>query len=207
MATYTLPELQYDYGALEPHLSGQIVELHHSKHHKTYVDGANTSIEKLSAARAAKDWGALVGLEQTLAFNLGGHLLHALYWSNLSPNGGGEPTGELRKAIDDTFDGFANFKDHMTQVVATAQGSAWAILSWEPAGRRLFLQQLYTHQDNHLVGAVPLLCIDAWEHAYYLQYKNVKADYAKAIWNVVNWDDVASRFAAATAGSTVATTS
>src|SRR5688572_27589136 len=106
MPTYTLPDLSYDCGALEPHLSGEIIELHHDKHHKTYVDGANTSIEKLAAARAEKKWDALVGLEQTLAFNLGGHLLHSLYWSNMSPDGGGEPTGELRTAIDDTFGGF-----------------------------------------------------------------------------------------------------
>jgi Fe-Mn family superoxide dismutase len=207
MPTYTLPDLTYDYGALEPHLSGQIIELHHDKHHKTYVDGANTSIEKLAAAREEKKWDSLVGLEQTLAFNLGGHLLHSLYWSNLSPDGGGEPSGALRAGIDDTFGGFESFREQMTQVVATAQGSAWAILSYEPAGQRLFIQQLYTHQDNHLIGAVPLLCIDAWEHAYYLQYKNVKADYAKAIWNVVDWDDVATRYASATSGSTVATTS
>jgi Fe-Mn family superoxide dismutase len=207
MPTYTLPDLTYDYGALEPHLSGQIIELHHDKHHKTYVDGANTSIEKLAAAREEKKWDSLVGLEQTLAFNLGGHLLHSLYWSNLSPDGGGEPSGALRTGIDATFGGFESFREQMTQVVATAQGSAWAILSYEPAGQRLFIQQLYTHQDNHLIGAVPLLCIDAWEHAYYLQYKNVKADYAKAIWNVVDWDDVATRYASATSGSTVATTS
>jgi Fe-Mn family superoxide dismutase len=106
MATYTLPDLSYDYGALEPHLSGEIVELHHDKHHKTYVDGANTSIDKLAEARAAKKWDSLVGLEQTLAFNVGGHLLHSLYWSNLSPNGGGEPPVSCAPAIDDTFGGF-----------------------------------------------------------------------------------------------------
>lgn len=199
MAQYTLPDLSYDPASLEPHLSAAIVSLHHDKHHATYVKGANTALEQLETARSKEDWGSLVGLEKALAFNLGGHVLHSIYWTNLSPNGGGEPDGALRAAIDDTFDGFASFRDLFTQSALAVQGSGWGILSWEPIGGRLLVQQLGTHQDNHVIGAVPLLAIDVWEHAYYLQYQNVRADYMKAIWNVVNWADVSKRFDAAQA--------
>ena len=197
MAQYTLPDLAYDPASLEPHLSASIVTLHHDKHHATYVKGANTALEQLEAARSTEDWGSLVGLEKALAFNLGGHVLHSIYWTNLSPDGGGEPDGALRTALDDTFDGFASFRELFTQSALAVQGSGWGILSWEPIGGRLLVQQLGTHQDNHVIGAVPLLAIDVWEHAYYLQYQNVRADYMKAIWNVVDWTDVSRRFDAA----------
>jgi len=199
MASYTLPDLAYDPAALEPHLSAAIVSLHHDKHHATYVKGANTALEQLETARAEQDWGSLVGLEKELAFNLGGHVLHSIYWTNLSPTGGGEPEGALRSALDDTFDGFASFRELFTQSTLAVQGSGWGILGWEPIGARLVVQQLGTHQDNHVLGTVPLLAIDVWEHAYYLQYQNVRADYMQAIWNIVNWADVSKRFDAAQA--------
>lgn len=199
MATYTLPELAYDPAALEPHLSGRIVEIHHGKHHKTYVDGANATLEKLDAARAAGDFASLVGLQKTLAFNVAGHVLHSTYWANLGPDGGDKPTGDLAAAIDDQFGSFDGFRAHMTQATVSVQGSGWATLVWEPIGGRLLVEQIEDHQDHTIVGVTPLLCIDAWEHAYYLQYENKRADYADAIWNVVRWDDVASRFAAASA--------
>lgn len=197
MAAYTLPELTYDPAALEPHLSAEIISLHHDKHHATYVKGANTALEQLEEARSKENWAPLVGLEKALAFNLGGHALHSIYWMNLSPNGGGEPTGALRTAIDATFDGFESFRELFTQTSLAIQGSGWGLLSWDPLGARLVVQQLGTHQDNHIVGTTPLLAIDVWEHAFYLQYQNVKADYMTAIWNIVNWDDVAERFATA----------
>lgn len=196
VAEYTLPDLPYDYSALEPHLSGQILELHHDKHHAAYVAGANTAIEKLADARDKGDLGpALTGLEKNLAFHVSGHLLHSLYWQNMSPDGGGEPDGELAAAIDEHLGGAANLQAQMNAVVATVQGSGWAALSWDPLGQRLVVQQILDHQDNAAAGSLPILVLDAWEHAFYLQYKNVKADYAKAFWNVVNWADVASRFA------------
>lgn len=197
--TYQLPALAYDYAALEPHLSARIVELHHSKHHQAYVDGANTVTEKLAAARAAGDYGSLVGLEKTLAFHVSGHVLHSIYWANLSPSGGGEPTGALAEAIGTHFGDFATFKAHMTQATVGVQGSGWALLSWDPYGQRLLIEQVENHQNSTLQAATPLLAIDAWEHAYYLQYENRRADYAQSIWNVIDWGDVAARFATAVA--------
>lgn len=197
MPEYTLPDLPYDYSALEPHLSGQILELHHDKHHAAYVTGANTALEKLAAARDNDDLGpTLVGLERNLAFHVSGHMLHSLYWQNMSPDGGGEPAGELAAALDEHLGGAAKVQAQMNAVVATVQGSGWAALSWEPLGQRLVVHQILDHQDNDASGSLPILVLDAWEHAFYLQYKNVKADYAKAFWNVVNWQDVAQRFAA-----------
>jgi Fe-Mn family superoxide dismutase len=195
--TYKLPDLPYDYAALEPHISGAIIELHHDKHHAAYVAGANATQEKLAAARAADDFGAVVGLQKTLAFNLSGHILHSVYWTNLSPDGGGTPEGELAAAIDDGFGSFDAFKKHLTQATNTVQGSGWGVLAWDPVGQGLIVEQVYDHQSNVGQGAIPLLVIDIWEHAFYLQYKNVKADYVTAVWNLVNWPDVAARFAAA----------
>jgi Fe-Mn family superoxide dismutase len=198
MLKYTLPDLAYDPGALEPHLSGAIVELHHDKHHATYVAGANTALERLADARATGNFDAIVGLEKSLAFNLGGHVLHTMYWANLSPDGGDKPVGELAAAIDEQFGSFDAFHAQFSQATTTVQGSGWGILSWEPLGQRLIIEQLEDHHENTTLGATPLLAIDAWEHAYYLQYKNRRADYVEAIWNVVNWADVARRFAAVT---------
>ena len=195
--TYTLPELPYDYAALEPHISGQIIELHHDKHHAAYVTGANQTQEKLAAARAANDFGAIVGLQKTLAFHLSGHALHSIYWTNLSPDGGGAPEGELAAAIDDSFGSFEGFKNQLNQATNTVQGSGWGVLAWDSVGAGLIVEQVYDHQSNIGQGGVPLLVIDIWEHAFYLQYKNVKADYVTAIWNIINWADVAKRFAAA----------
>ncbi len=195
MAQYTLPDLPYDFGALEPHLSGQILELHHDKHHAAYVAGANTAVEKLAEARANDELGPpLTGLEKNLAFHVSGHLLHSLYWLNMSPDGGGRPEGELAAAIEEHLGGVDQLQAQMNAVVATVQGSGWAALSWEPLGQRLVVHQILDHQDNVAGGSLPLLVLDAWEHAFYLQYRNVKADYAKAFWNIVNWPDVAERF-------------
>jgi len=198
MTTYQLPDLSYDFGALEPHLSARILELHHDKHHRAYVDGTNATLEKLAAARAAGDFSAIVGLEKTLAFNMSGHVLHSMLWENLSPNGGGEPTGALADAIGENFGGFDAFKAQMTNATITVQGSGWGALVWEPLGKNLLVQQIYDHHANSVQGSTPLLVIDAWEHAYYLQYENRRPDYVNAVWNVINWDDVAKRFARAT---------
>jgi superoxide dismutase, Fe-Mn family len=197
MADYTLPDLPYDYGALQPHYSGEIVQLHHDKHHAAYVTGANTTLEKLAEARDKGDFGAIVGLEKTLAFNLSGHVLHSIFWTNLSPDGGDRPKGDLAGAIDQHFGSFDGFKAQLTQASSTIQGSGWGVLAWEPLGQRLVVEQVYDHQGNIGQGSVPLLVFDAWEHAFYLQYKNVKADFFAALWNIVNWSDVARRLAQA----------
>ncbi|GIG55590.1 superoxide dismutase [Demequina activiva] len=199
MADYTLPDLSYDYGALDPHIAGEIMELHHSKHHAAYVAGANTALEKMAAARDSGDFGAIAGLEKALAFNLGGHTNHSVFWTNMSPDGGDKPTGELAAAIDEHFGSFDGFQAHFTNNAMTIMGSGWSILAWDTIGKKLIIVQLYDQQGNVPVGLVPLLMLDMWEHAFYLQYKNVKADYVKAWWNVVDWANVQQRFITATA--------
>ncbi|MHA6627422.1 superoxide dismutase [Pseudonocardia sichuanensis] len=194
MDRYTLPDLPYDYGALAPHIAGEIMELHHSKHHQTYVTAANQTLDKLAAARESGDFGAIVGLEKTLAFNLGGHVNHSIFWNNLSPDGGGKPQGELAAAVDEHFGSFDAFQAHFTAVATTIQGSGWAILGWDTLGKQLLIHQLYDQQANLPAGQIPLVMLDMWEHAFYLQYKNVKPDYVKAWWNVVNWADAQTRF-------------
>jgi Fe-Mn family superoxide dismutase len=193
MAEYTLPDLPYDYSALEPHVSAQIMELHHDKHHAAYVTGANQTLEKLAGARDKDDFGPIVGLEKTLAFHISGHVLHSIFWKNLSPDGGDKPDGALGSAIDENFGSFDKFKAHMTQATMTIQGSGWGALAYEPLAGRLIVEQIYDHQGNVGNGSIPLLVFDAWEHAFYLQYKNVKADFFAALWNIVNWSDVAAR--------------
>ncbi len=194
---YRLPDLPYDAGALEPHISGRIMELHHGKHHATYVKGANTALAKLADIRDRGEFASISMLEKDLAFNVSGHVLHSVFWTNLSPDGGGEPSGELGETIAARFGGFDKFRAHMTQAATSIQGSGWALASWEPMSRRLVVQQVYDHQGNHGQGTIPLLAIDAWEHAYYLQYENDKASFFDSIWNVVNWTDVARRLEAA----------
>lgn len=197
MADYVLPELRYDYSALEPHLSGEIVQLHHDKHHRGYVNGANEAVEALQEARESDDFDRIVGLERALAFNVSGHILHSLYWQNLSPEGGGEPHGELGRAIERDFGGFDRFKIQLTRVASTIMGSGWAALVYDPVTARLLTTQIHDHQSEVTQGGLPLLVIDAWEHAWYLQYRADKKKYFDAIWNLWNWEDVAARYAAA----------
>ncbi len=199
--TYTLPDLDYDYGALEPHISAQIMELHHSKHHAAYVAGANTALEKLAEARESGSFAAINKLEKDLAFHLGGHVNHSVFWKNMSPEGGGEPDGEVGAAIDEFFGSFGAFQAQFNEVAGGIQGSGWSMLVWDTLGQRLNINQLFDQQGNLPVGQLPILQLDMWEHAFYLQYKNVKGDYVKAWWNVVNWANVAERFAAARAAS------
>jgi Fe-Mn family superoxide dismutase len=195
--SYSLPELPYGYSALEPHYSAENLEVHHSKHHAAYVAGANATAERLAEARAAGDYAGLVGLEKTLAFNISGHVLHSMFWKNLAPDGGGRPEGELAAAIDDQFGSFEAFRAQLGQAAVLVQGSGWGALAFEPLGRRLIVEQIYDHHANVANGAIPLLVFDVWEHAYYLQYRNVRADFVDALWNLVNWPDVAERFARA----------
>jgi Fe-Mn family superoxide dismutase len=196
---YTLPDLDYDYGSLAPHIAPEIMELHHSKHHAAYVAGANTALDKLAEARESGDFTSVPKLEKDLAFHLGGHINHSVFWKNMSPDGGGEPDGDVAAAIDEFFGSYAGFKGQFGAAANSLQGSGWALLVWDPLGKRLNINQLYDQQGNLPVGQLPILQLDMWEHAFYLQYKNVKADYVTAWWNVVNWTDVASRLAKARA--------
>jgi superoxide dismutase, Fe-Mn family len=197
MAQYTLPDLEYDYAALEPHLSARILELHHDKHHAAYVKGANTVLDKLEEARASGDFGSINQLEKNLAFHLSGHILHSIFWLNMSPDGGGKPEGELGDAVVEHLGSFDACRAQLTEAAMNVQGSGWGALSWEPVGQRLIVEQVYDHQGNVGQGGPPLLVLDMWEHAYYLQYENRKAEWVDAFWNIVSWSDVATRFEAA----------
>ena len=194
MTVYTLPELPYDYAALEPHISGTIMELHHDKHHANYVGGANTALEKLEAARESGDFAAINLYEKNLAFNLGGHTNHTIFWQNMTPDGQGHPSGELAAAIDEYFGSFEKFQGQFAAAALGLQGSGWGILAWDALAGRLLTFQLTDQQGNIPVATVPLLMLDMWEHAFYLDYQNVKADDVQAWWNIVHGDDVASRF-------------
>ncbi|MBF4457765.1 superoxide dismutase [Pseudoclavibacter sp. RFBG4] len=198
MTAYTLPDLAYDYSALAPSISGEIMELHHSKHHATYVKGANTALEQLAEARESGNLANVNKLEKDLAFNLGGHVNHSIFWTNLSPNGGGQATGSLATAIDEQFGSFDAFVAQFTAVALGVQGSGWAVLAYDVLGEQLAIFQLFDQQGNVPFGLVPLLMLDVWEHAYYLDYRNVRADYIKAFWNIANWENVQQRYDAAT---------
>ncbi|MBG0819981.1 superoxide dismutase [Planomonospora sp. ID91781] len=197
MGNYTLPDMPYDYAALEPAITGEILELHHAKHHAAYVKGANDTLERLAEARDKGEFGNLVGLEKTYAFNLSGHVLHSIFWQNLSPDGGDRPDGELGDAITEHFGSFEAFQKQLTTATATVQGSGWGVLAWEPLGRRLVVEQVYDHHGNVGMNTTPLLVFDAWEHAYYLQYRNVRPDYVEKLWGLINWNDVIARYTAA----------
>ncbi|KAL0081449.1 Manganese/iron superoxide dismutase [Phycomyces blakesleeanus] len=194
----TLPELPYAYEALEPYVSGEIMKIHHSKHHQAYVNGFNLAEEKLQGAFQANDLTQQLALQNALKFNGGGHINHSLFWKNLAPQseGGGQaPKGSLLSAIEKEFGTFDNFVTQFNTAAAGVQGSGWAWLGYNKAAKRLEIAT--TPNQDPLLTLTPVLGIDVWEHAYYLQYKNVRPDYLKAIWQVVNWKTVAERFAKA----------
>ena len=195
MSRYVLPDLPYDYGALEPHVSRRIMELHHDRHHRGYVDGANKAIEQLLEAREQQNFDNIAAIEKVVAFNISGHVLHSIFWQNMSPDGGGEPQGELADAIERDFTSFELLKAQLIHAASTTMGSGWAALVWDPVIKRLGTTQIHDHQSEVTQGGLPLLVIDAWEHAYYLQYQTDKAKFFQALWDVWNWNDVAARFA------------
>jgi Fe-Mn family superoxide dismutase len=193
---YTLPELPYGYDALEPQLSREILELHHRAHHAAYVQGANETLAKLADTRRSGRFEHIGQLEKSLAFNLSGHVLHSLLWKNLTPGGGGVPKGELAAALRQHFGSFESFKQQLTAAAATVQGSGWGALSYEPLGKLLLVEQVFDHQGNTGNATLPILVVDMWEHAYYLQYRQRKGAWLEAFWQLVNWRDVARRFSA-----------
>jgi len=185
----TLPDLKYDYGALEPAISGKIMELHHNKHHQTYVTSYNNATEQLAEAQRKGDVAAQISLGPLINFHGGGHLNHTLFWENLAPKnqgGGDPPSGALSKAIDESFGGLDKFKEKFNAALAGIQGSGWAWLVQNTQTGSIAIKT-YANQDPVIGQYRPILGIDAWEHAYYLQYQNRKAEYFKAIWDVVNW--------------------
>ena len=182
MPAYTLPDLPYDLAALEPHYSAEVLELHHDKHHAAYVAGANTTLDKLGEARDSDDYGSINMLQKNLAFHLSGHVLHSMFWENLSPDGGGQPRGRPRRRDRGELRRLRPLPQpaHRSRR-SNVQGSGWGALTWEPLGQRLIVEQIYDHQSNVGQGAPPLLVLDMWEHAYYLQYRNVKADWVDGV--------------------------
>jgi Fe-Mn family superoxide dismutase len=191
---FVLPPLPYDYKALEPVIDEATVKLHHDVHHKGYVDGGNKALAALAAARADGNFDLVKHWSRELAFHGSGHVLHTLYWTNLSGKGGGEPKGDLAKAIAADFTDFAKFKLHLTKATVGVEASGWGVLAYSTLEKRLSILQVEKHQDLTVWGALPLLVIDVWEHAYYLKYQSKRADYVSAIFNIINWDVVAMRY-------------
>jgi len=191
---YQLPALPWDAAAMEGFLSREIVQLHHGAHHKGYVDGLNKTLADMADARARQQWDALKGLERNLAFHGAGHLLHTLYWNSLSPSGGGAPTpGRLRSLLERDFGSVDLFRAQFAAAAKAAEASSWALLVWEPVGARLLVTVAENHQNMQLPGAVPLLALDLWEHAYYLKYTSKRAAYVDKFFEVVDWAGAAAR--------------
>ena len=197
-AKHTLPELPYSYGALEPAISGQIMEVHHAKHHQTYVNGLNNFETQTAEALAKGDVKKAISLQRGLNFNGGGHINHSLFWKNLAPTsqGGGQlDSGELRTAIDRDFGGLEEMKSKFNAALAGIQGSGWGWLGYHAERGRPDI--ITTANQDPLVSHTPIIGVDAWEHAFYLQYKNDKATYFKNIWNVINFEEAEKRLVAA----------
>jgi len=194
---HELPPLPYDYNALEPHIDEQTMRVHHDKHHAAYVKGLNAAEESLEAARQAGDFKAVQQLSRLVAFHGGGHSNHTIFWQNMAPpskGGGGEPGGKLATQIQTDFGDFEKFRNHFTAAAGAVEGSGWGVLSWHPLMGKLHVQTMMNQQNLTVLGSVPLLLLDVWEHAYYLKYQNRRPDYIEAWWNVVNWSDVQARF-------------
>lgn len=196
----TLPELPYGYDELEPVISKEIMELHHKKHHQGYVNNLNDALKKYRAAEDQGDIEQMIELQSAIKFNGGGHVNHSIFWTNLAPvskGGGGTPSGDLAKAIDQDFGSFENFKEKFNKKTAAVQGSGWGWLCYCPCAQKLCICTRQNQDPCAIDGSVPLFGVDVWEHAYYLQYKNVRPEYLKNIWQIVNWSNVAERFARA----------
>eukprot|EP01117_Protostelium_nocturnum_P018560 TRINITY_DN778_c0_g1_i1.p1 TRINITY_DN778_c0_g1~~TRINITY_DN778_c0_g1_i1.p1 ORF type:complete len:241 (+),score=100.41 TRINITY_DN778_c0_g1_i1:225-947(+) len=195
---FKLPDLPYDFNALEPAISGEIMELHYKKHHQAYVTNLNSSLEKFHAAESKGDASQLSALTQAIRFNGGGHVNHSIFWTNLTPKSKfSPPKGELAKRIDKQFGSLDKFVTKFNEKTAAVQGSGWGWLGYNPEEDTLSIVTLPNQDPLSTTGLVPLLGIDVWEHAYYLQYKNARPDYLKAIWQVINWENVAERFESA----------
>lgn len=199
---YSLPQLPYAYDALEPHIDKETMNIHHTKHHNTYVTNLNNALEgndellSKTVEELVSNLDAVPEAARTAVRNNGGgHANHSLFWEVISPNGGGQPTGDLAAAIDSKFGSFENFKEEFSKAATTRFGSGWA---WLVVNNGELEVTSTPNQDNPLMeGKTPVLGLDVWEHAYYLNYQNRRPDYINAFWNVVNWDEAAKRYQAA----------
>jgi len=194
---YELPPLKYAYNALEPAIDEQTMRLHHDVHHLSYVKGLNAALAKLKEARETGNYDLVQLHSGKTAFHGSGHILHAIFWENMSPKGGGEPGGSLAMAIQRDFGTFAQFKAQFIAAANQVEGSGWGILAYEPLGKQLVILQAEKHQNHTAWGAVPLLVLDVWEHAYYLKYQNRRAEYVNNFFGVINWQNVAERYESA----------
>jgi Fe-Mn family superoxide dismutase len=197
--SFELPKLPYAYNTLEPHIDARTMEIHHSKHHNGYTNNLNNAISETDMeGKTIEDICATPGLSGAIRNNAGGYFNHCLFWNIMSPDGGGNPTGEIAEAINDIFGSFDEFKDEFSKAAATRFGSGWAWLGIKD-GRLCICST--SNQDNPLMdgqyGCTPILCLDVWEHAYYLNYQNRRPDYISAFFNVINWDEVNNRYTAA----------
>jgi Fe-Mn family superoxide dismutase len=191
---YVLPKLSYGYGDLTPYISEEQLKIHHTKHHQAYVNGANAILEKLDKARKENSDLDLKATLKELSFHIGGHLLHSLFWSNLAPaSRSGEPSGALKTALEAEFSSIDRFKREFTQAAASVEGSGWAALAFCRQTKRPVIMQIEKHNINVYPMFKILMVIDVWEHAYYLDYKNERAKYIEAFWNIVNWGEVSRR--------------
>ncbi|OEH93651.1 superoxide dismutase [Bacillus solimangrovi] len=194
---HTLPPLPYDYDALEPYIEEEIMRLHHDIHHQSYVDGLNNAEKMMEMARETGNYQLLKHWEREAAFHGSGHYLHTIFWENMKPNGEQKPSGDLLNQIEQDFGSYEKFKEQFTNAANQVEGVGWAVLVWSPRSRRLEILQSERHQFMTQWDTIPLLVLDVWEHAYYLQYKNERSKYVQNWWNIVNWDNVEGRFAAA----------
>jgi len=200
LTKHELPALQYAYNALEPYIDAQTMEIHHSKHHKGYVDGLNKAEAELAKARATGDFSLIQHWTKLSAFHGGGHFLHSLFWRIMAPigkGGGGEPQGILADKIKEDFGSLEAFKKQFSSAAGAVEGSGWGLLHYRALDKRLIIGQVENQHKLSPWGVIPILGIDVWEHAYYLKYQNKRADYITAWWNVVNWGEVGKNLATA----------
>ncbi|AEB76615.1 superoxide dismutase [Clostridium botulinum] len=190
---FNLPKLPYDYDSLEPYYDEETLKIHHDKHHQAYVDGLNKAESELINARNSGDYSLIKHWEKELAFNGAGDVLHTLFWENMIP-GGSTPSDNILEIINKDFGNFENFKKQFSSAAATVEGSGWCALVFIPELDKLQIIQIEKHQNLVILGSIPLLVLDVWEHAYYLKYQNRRADFINAWWNIVNWDEVTKRY-------------
>jgi Fe-Mn family superoxide dismutase len=195
---YAVAPLPFAYDALEPVIDARTVELHYNNHHKPAVTAANKAEDELAKARSTGDFALVKHWEKELALQLSSHILHTIYWTNMSGKGG-EPRGELAKAIAAQFDSFAKFKAHLSAAAVAVEASGWGLLGYHPSTRKLMILECENHQKLTAWGVVPLLMLDVFEHAYYLKYQNRRAEYVGNLFNIINWDNVTERYESARA--------
>ena len=193
-SNYQLPDLPYDYSALEPVISGEIMELHHKKHHQAYVNNLNAALEKYQEAEDKNDMSQMIALQSAIKFNGGGHINHSIFWEILGPKSEAKPTGNLLKAIEKDFGSLEKLQEKFNAQTAAIQGSGWGWLGLHKESKKLQIATCLNQDPLSTQGLIPIFGVDVWEHAYYLQYKNVRPDYVKAIWQVFNWKKIEERF-------------